>query len=59
MNNAVGYTPVAKLNQPPLLGTDGIGADMWREARTAQFKSHDARLAVPFGRPLEMLSTAC
>ncbi len=42
MNNAVGYTPVAKLTKPPLLGTDGIGADMWREARTAEFKSHDA-----------------
>jgi cytosine/adenosine deaminase-related metal-dependent hydrolase len=42
MNNGVGYTPVAKLVKPPLLGTDGIGADMWREARVAEFKSHDA-----------------
>jgi cytosine/adenosine deaminase-related metal-dependent hydrolase len=42
MNNGVGYTPVAKLTVPPLLGTDGIGADMWREARIAEFKSHDA-----------------
>jgi putative selenium metabolism protein SsnA len=55
MNNAVGYTPVARLSHPPLLGTDGIGGDMWREARTAEFKSHDAGLPLPFGRSLEML----
>jgi cytosine/adenosine deaminase-related metal-dependent hydrolase len=51
----VGYTPVAKLKNPPQLGTDGIGADMWREARVAEFKSHDAQLAIEFGRSLEML----
>jgi putative selenium metabolism protein SsnA len=55
MNNAVGYTPVAKLKRPPQLGTDGIGADMWREARVAEFKSHDAGLPLPFGQSLEML----
>jgi cytosine/adenosine deaminase-related metal-dependent hydrolase len=55
MNNGVGYTPVAKYAKPPLLGTDGIGADMCREARTAEFKSHDAGLALPFGTSLQML----
>ncbi len=55
MNNAVGYAPVAKFDRPPMLGTDGIGADMWREARTAQFKSHDGNLPLPFGRPLCMI----
>ena len=55
MNNAVGYAPVAKFDRPPMLGTDGIGADMWREARTAQFKSHDGNLPLPFGRPLAMI----
>jgi putative selenium metabolism protein SsnA len=55
MNNAVGYTPVAKLSQPPLLGTDGIGADMWREARVAEFKSRDSGLPLPFGQSLKML----
>ncbi len=55
MNNGVGYTPVVRLEKPPLLGTDGIGADMWREARTAQFKSNDAGLPLSFGKPLEML----
>jgi len=55
MNNAVGYAPVARFKRPPMLGTDGIGADMWREARTAQFKSHDGDLPLPFGRPLAMI----
>ena len=54
MNNGVGYTPVARLQRPPLLGTDGIGADMWREVRTAQFKSHDAGLPLR-DSPLKML----
>ncbi|GAB4187265.1 MAG: putative aminohydrolase SsnA [Phycisphaeraceae bacterium] len=55
MNNAVGYAPVAKLVRPPVLGTDGIGSDLWREARIAQFKSHDGKRPLPFGRPLAML----
>ena len=55
MNNGVGYTPVAKFARLPQLGTDGIGADMWREARTAEFKSHDAGLPIPFGASLQML----
>lgn len=55
MNNAVGYAPVVKFDRPPMLGTDGIGADMWREARTAQFKSHDGHLPLPFGKPLAMI----
>lgn len=55
MNNGVGYTPVVKLTKSPQLGTDGIGADMWREARIAEFKSHDAGLPVPFGQSLKML----
>jgi putative selenium metabolism protein SsnA len=58
MNNGVGYTPVAKLAHPTLLGTDGIGADMWREARTAEFKSQDAGLPLPFGKSLEMLAAS-
>src|SRR3954453_3763668 len=55
MNNGVGYTPIAKFARSPQLGTDGIGADMWREARTAEFKSHDAELALPFGASLKTL----
>ncbi|MGI9428162.1 MAG: amidohydrolase family protein [Bythopirellula sp.] len=56
MNNGVGYTPVAQIEQPIVLGTDGIGADMWREARTAQFKSNDAGIPLPFGEPLTMIA---
>ena len=56
MNNGVGYAPVAQVGPPILLGTDGIGADMWREARTAQFKSNDAAIPLPFGEPLEMIA---
>ena len=56
MNNGVGYAPVIHFQRSPMLGTDGMGADMWTEARTAQFKSHDAALPLPFGRPLEMLA---
>jgi putative selenium metabolism protein SsnA len=55
MNNGVGYTPVTKFPRSPQLGTDGIGADMWREARVAEFKSHDAALPLPFGESLKML----
>ncbi|TWU22661.1 amidohydrolase family protein [Bythopirellula polymerisocia] len=56
MNNGVGYTPVAKATTPVVLGTDGIGADMWREARVAEFKSHDAQTALPFGKSLSFLA---
>jgi putative selenium metabolism protein SsnA len=54
MNNSVGYTPVRDLSNV-MLGTDGIGADMWNEARTAMFKSNDAGLPIGFARPLELL----
>jgi cytosine/adenosine deaminase-related metal-dependent hydrolase len=56
MNNGVGYAPVVQLARPPLLGTDGIGADMWREARVAEFKSHDAGMSLPFGKSLTFLA---
>lgn len=41
-NNQVGYAPVAKFGHRMVLGTDGIGADMFEEARFAYFKSRDA-----------------
>lgn len=56
MNNGVGYTPVAGATLPVVLGTDGIGADMWREARIAEFKSHDAQLPLPFGKSFAFLA---
>ncbi len=56
MHNAVGYAPVASFRQPPLLGTDGIGGDMWRESRIALLKSHDAGRAIGYQYPLQMLA---
>lgn len=41
MNNAVGYAPVAHAANV-LLGTDGIGGDLFAEARHAWFKARDA-----------------
>ena len=35
MNNAVGYAPIPAFRGPVMLGTDGIGADMFTEARAA------------------------
>jgi putative selenium metabolism protein SsnA len=55
MNNGVGYAGVVRYAKPPMLGTDGIGADLWNEARVALFKSIDAGMPLPFGRPLEMI----
>ncbi len=42
MNNAVGYAPVGQMTNV-LLGTDGIGGDMFTEAKTAWFKFRDSR----------------
>lgn len=41
MNNQVGYAPTNHLSGVQL-GTDGIGSDMFAEARAAWFKSRDA-----------------
>ena len=43
MNNQVGYAPVSKFGDRVVLGTDGIGVDMFEEARIAFFKSRDNR----------------
>ena len=44
MNNQVGYAPLAKFGERVVLGTDGLGADMFEEARFAFFKGRDGRL---------------
>lgn len=41
MNNAVGYSPIGKYKASAMLGTDGIGADMFAESKAAWFKSRD------------------
>lgn len=43
MNNQVGYAPVASFGDRLVIGTDGIGADMFEEARFAFFKGRDGR----------------
>lgn len=57
MNNAVGYAPVPHMSRV-LLGTDGIGGDMFTEAKTAWFKFRDSREKgnVTPGRIVEMLA---
>jgi putative selenium metabolism protein SsnA len=57
MNNRVGYAPVGALHNV-LLGTDGIGSDMFTEARHAWFKSRDARLDLSPADIASMLARA-
>lgn len=56
MNNQVGYAPVDKFGERVVLGTDGIGADMFEEARFAFFKGRDASAALDANSPLRMLA---
>jgi putative selenium metabolism protein SsnA len=46
MNNQVGYAPILQFGERLVLGTDGIGADMFAEAQFAFFKGREARLAL-------------
>ncbi|HKQ06759.1 MAG TPA: putative aminohydrolase SsnA [Blastocatellia bacterium] len=56
MNNQVGYAPVAEFGERVVMGTDGIGADMFDEARFAFFKGSDARLPRGAGDWLSVLA---
>jgi cytosine/adenosine deaminase-related metal-dependent hydrolase len=58
MNNAVGYSPIGKLNCPVMLGTDGIGADMFAEAQAAWFKSRDGGADISPGDVIAMLANS-
>ena len=58
MNNAVGYAKVASFRCPIVLGTDGIGGDMFTEAKHAWFKARDAHAAITPGDVLAMLATS-
>jgi len=42
MNNNVGYNPKLPLYKNLVLGTDGMGSDMWEEMKFAYFKHKDA-----------------
>ena len=56
MNNQVGYAPVVKFGNRVLLGTDGIGADMFEEARVAFFKGRDEKTGLGAGDWLNVLA---
>jgi putative selenium metabolism protein SsnA len=56
MNNRVGYAPVEKFGERVVLGTDGIGADMFEESRFAFFKGRDSSTAVDAESCLRMLA---
>ena len=43
MNNAVGYAPIAQYRCPVMLGTDGIGQDMFAEAQQAWYIARDVQ----------------
>ncbi len=58
MNNAVGYAPVGEFKCPVMLGTDGIGGDLFAEAQAAWFKSRDGGAGIGPQRVLEMLSAS-
>lgn len=58
MNNAVGYAPVAKIRQAVMLGTDGIGSDMFAEARAAWWISQHQHAGLSPQDILGMLSRA-
>jgi len=58
MNNAVGYAPLASFRCPIMLGTDGIGSDMFTEAKCAWFKSRDERAGLTPNHVLAMLANS-
>jgi len=56
MNNAVGYAPLDRLKCAVMLGTDGIGADMFAESGHAWFKSRDAGAGINPNDVVRMLA---
>ena len=58
MNNRVGYAPVTKFGDRIVLGTDGIGGDMFDEVRTAFFKGRDGRTGLEAGDWMQVLANS-
>ena len=58
MNNRVGRASIEAYNSCAVLGTDGIGADMFTEAKHAWFKARDAGLSIRPDYITGMLSNA-
>lgn len=58
MNNAVGYAPVGDFRVPVMLGTDGIGADMFAEAQSAWYISRHQKAGFGPARIIDMLAAS-
>ena len=56
MNNSVGHAAAATLGDRVALGTDGIGADMFAEAKVAYFRARDDDVSIPIGWPIARLA---
>ena len=56
MNNSVGRARVAAFGPWVVLGTDGIGSDMFEEARTAYFRLREDDLRAGIDWPLHHLA---
>ncbi len=56
MNNSVGYAQVKAFGQRSALGTDGIGSDMFEEAKFAFYKSRDAKASLSAETVLGLLA---
>ena len=58
LNNRVGFAPLWAENPAVMLGTDGIGADMYREAKSAWFRGMEADASCSPGAILGMIANA-
>jgi putative selenium metabolism protein SsnA len=56
MNNSVGHARVGELGPRVALGTDGIGADMFAEARAAYLRARDEDVSAGMAFPLAALA---
>jgi cytosine/adenosine deaminase-related metal-dependent hydrolase len=56
MNNAVGYAEPTRFSNRIVLGTDGIGADMWDEARLAYVKLREHDITATPDTPWQWLA---
>lgn len=58
MNNSVGYAPVASFRCPVMLGTDGIGGDMFAEAQAAWMISRHQKVGLSPNDVVAMLANS-
>ncbi|MDQ7827680.1 MAG: amidohydrolase family protein [Armatimonadota bacterium] len=58
MHNSVGRAPVGRLGGRVVLGTDGIGGDMFAEGRAAYWRAREDDIAVGVDWPLRRLAAA-